>query len=129
MQIVSTNSGLPPGSGLSASSGLGSTLVPAARRPADDPAATEHTQRAAATAREAGVAQQVAPALALLNGEASRALVLARQRASEGGGYVQTDKVGSEAAAQRALAAYNTVAGQEQRYELDEMLVGIDVFV
>ena len=125
MQIASTNPGLPPGSGLSSSSGL----VPAARRPASEPQSTDNAQQAASAAREAGTAQQVPPALALLNGEASRALILARQRASDGGGFVQMDQQRDGGAAQRALAAYNMVAGQEQRYELDEMLVGIDVFV
>jgi hypothetical protein len=57
--------------------------------------------------------------------------VLARQRAGFDAlvGIVQIAQPGSEAAAQRAVAEYNTVAAQEQRFELDEVLSGVDVFV
>jgi hypothetical protein len=122
MQISSTNSGL------STSTGLNSALVPVARRPAEDVSAADVGEKqAASTVTDARASQRVAPSTAVLSGEASRALLLARQRAGVVGD-VQTDAVENAAVAQRAVAAYNTVAGQEQRFELDEMLVGIDVF-
>jgi hypothetical protein len=127
MQIASTNSGLPANSRLPTGSAPNSALVPAAPRQAAEAAANSNESQAASASKDARALQQVAPPLAVLSGEASRALVLARQRADVGGS-VQADSAGNAAAAQRALAAYNTVAGQEQRFELDEVLVGVDVY-
>lgn len=128
MQISSTNSGLPASSRLPTGSALSSALVPAARRDAAEASANSNENQAASASKDARALQQVAPPLAVLSGEASRALVLARQRAGVNTGSVQTDNAANAAAAQRALAEYNTVAGQEQRFELDGVLVGVDVF-
>jgi hypothetical protein len=121
MQISSTNSGL------TSNTGLNSALVPVTRRPVEDLSAETGEKQAASVVTDARATQRVAPTTAVLSGEASRALVLARQRAGVAGD-VQKDEAVNAVVAQRAVTAYNTVAEQEQRFELDEVLVGVDVF-
>lgn len=127
MQISSANSGVSSSSGLYPNTGL-SESVPAQRKSAADVSASANENRTVSTASDARAVQQVAPPLATPDGEAARALVLARQRAGSASGLTGGLQTDSAATAQRAVAAYNTVAGQEQRFELDEVLVGIDVF-
>lgn len=118
MQISSTRSGLYP------------AVLPATRgpdaaanvdaNPANDPRSLQPIVAPVATP---GVANNP-------NADTSRALLLARQRAGADvlTGVVQSGQSGNEAAARRAVAEYNTVATQEQRFESDGVLVGIDVF-
>ena len=129
MQISSTNAGLMAGSGLS-------VALSTTRRPAAEPPATAHTDVSSAV--NARALQQIAPPVAPTNSsvnatndaDASRALVLARQREGVDGlqSNVQTGRLGNEAVAQRAIMEYDNVATQEQRFELISVLAGIDVF-
>lgn len=121
MQITSTNAGFVSNPGL-----------PTARKQA------ANTHADAASTANAHTLQRTAPPVApantptntSTNADAPRMLVLARQREGVDGlsGNVQTGRLGSEAAAQRAVAEYNSVAMHEQRLELSSVLVGIDVF-
>jgi hypothetical protein len=116
-------------SGAASRPGLYPALVPASRRDATDTVANAADKRALSVTSEARSLQQVAPPVAE-NGDASRALVLARQREGSIGlaGSVESGGVGDAAAAQRAVAQYAAVASTEQRFELTEVLAGIDVF-
>jgi len=130
MQISSTNAGFVAGSGLSAA-------LSTARRPAVERPANAHA--GVSSAVNARALQQIAPPVAPVNtsvnaandADASRAVVLARQRAGFDGlqSNMQTGRLGNEAAAQRAVMEYNNVAAQEQRFELISVLAGVDVFV
>jgi len=121
MQITSTNAGFVSNPGL-----------PTARKQA------ANTHADAASTANAHTLQRTAPPVApantptntSTNADAPRMLVLARQREGVDGlsGNVQTGRLGSEAAAQRAVAEYNSVAMHEQRLELSSVLVGVDVF-
>ncbi|HHI93867.1 MAG TPA: hypothetical protein ENK04_10225 [Gammaproteobacteria bacterium] len=125
MQITSTNAGFVSNPGL-----------PTARKQA------ANTHADAASTANAHTLQRTAPPVvpantptntstnAANNAGAPRMLVLARQREGVDGlsGNVQTGRLGSEAAAQRAVAEYNSVAMHEQRLELSSVLVGVDVF-
>lgn len=120
MQITSTSSRLYP------------AVLPAARRP-DAGASSAPNADAVSTSNARSLPPVITPVAAnntLGNGDASRALVLARQRAGleASAGVVRINQSGNEAAAQRALAEYNTVAAQGPRFESGGVLVGIDVF-
>jgi len=129
MQTSSINAGLVAGPGLSAA-------LSTARKPAVELSATAHTDVSSAV--NARTLQQIAPPIAPVNtvvnaahnADAAGALVLARQR--EGLDSLQsnvpTGRPGNEAAAQRAIMEYSNVATQEQRFELSNVLAGIDVF-
>ena len=129
MQISSTNAGFFAGSGLS-------VALPTARRPAVELSNNAHADVSSAT--NARALQQKAPPIAPVNtsvnaandADGSRMLVLARQREGFDGlsGNVQIHKPGNEVAARRAVAEYNNVAMQEQRFELNSVLAGVDVF-
>ena len=120
MQISSTNSGS------FSSSGLYPTVLPTTRKP--DVGLSANADVAASAASKARTLQQVAPPVAATSSDASHGLVLARQRAGVDAFVAQIGQSGNEAAAQRAVAEYATVAVQEQRFELDEVLTGVDVF-
>jgi len=122
MQISSANSRAFPISGLSPA------VLPTA--PKSDVGSSSNAAAAVSAASKARTLQQVAPPVATTDSDASRGLVLARQRAGFDAlvGNVQIGQLGSEAAAQRAVAEYTTVAVQEQRFELDDVLIGVDVF-
>lgn len=122
MQISSTRSGLYP------------AVLPATRGPGTGapvlPNANGATADDALSLRPV-VAPDAAPGVASdPNTDSSRALLLARQRDGVEvlTGVVQSGQSGNEAAARRAVAEYNTVALQGQRFESDGVLVGIDVF-
>jgi len=75
---------------------------------------------------------QIAPPVASTNTVNNIDVSLARARQHGGvdglSGNGQTNRLGNEAAAQRAVMEYNNVAMQEQRFELTGVLAGIDVF-
>jgi len=129
MQISSANAGFVPSSGPP-------IALPTARKPAVEPSSNGHADVSSAV--NARALPQIAPPVvsadasinAANNADASRALVLARQREGVGDlpGNVQTSRLNSGAAAQRAVMEYNNVATQEQRFELSSVLAGIDVF-
>jgi len=124
MQISSTNTGFVTGSGLS-------VALPTARRPAVELSGNAHADvsSAANTRTLQRITPPVAPVNTLVNAanDADGSLVLARQR--EGlDGLSSTNKPGNEVTAQRAVAEYNNVAMQEQRFELNSVLAGVDVF-
>jgi len=126
MQISSTNSGSY------SSSDLYPAVLPAVRKQAVGASANVDADITAAS--NARSLQQVVPAVAATyvstNADASRVLVLERQRTGFGSapGNVQIGRLGNEAAAQRAVLEYRNVATQEQRVELSGVLAGIDVF-
>ncbi len=129
MQISSTNAGLMAGSGMS-------VALSTARRPTTEQPATTHTDVSSAVNARAlqQIASPVVPTNTSVNAandaDASRALVLARQREEVDGlqGNLQAGRLGNEAVAQRAIMEYDNVATQEQRFELISVLAGIDVF-
>ncbi len=127
MQISSTNTGFISGAGQPAA--LSTARRPVVELPANANVSSTVNARAL---------QQIAPLVAPVNtsvnvannADVARALVLARQREGVDGlpGNVQAGRLGNEAAAQRAVREYNNVAMQEQRFELIDVLAGIDVF-
>lgn len=126
MQISFANTGSYFSPGPFASPGT--AVEPTVRKP--DAGPSSDANRAVLAASDARTLQRIAPPVTPTNSEASRALVLARQQAGFDGlsGVVPVGQSGNEAAVQRAVAEYSAVATQEQRFELDDVLAGIDVF-
>jgi len=126
MQISSANAGFVPSSG-------SAIALPTARKPAVEPSSNEHAGVSSTVNARAlpPVASADASVNVANNADTSRALTLARQREGVGdllSNNVQTSRLNSGAAAQRAVMEYNNVATQEQRFELSSVLAGIDVF-
>lgn len=123
MQISSVNAGLVSGPG-------SSVTLPTVRKPAAGPSANAHVE-VSSVVNTTTLRQIVPPVGSSVNADASRALILAHQYEGIDGlsGNTQTNRLGSGAAAQRAVTEYHNVATQEQRFELTGMLVGVDVFV